>query len=134
MTNIKQSTSTSKRTKKSYKLKKPNLSFDDPRVKWGIVGIIGVILSLIFMGGFFTFLLIFGVAFILLASKLVNKLTKNGKRKKVLNIIVIIFLSLCIFAVVCILLFFAYVVKTAPEFDTKKLVHSESTLVYDSKN
>ena len=26
MTNIKQSTSTSKRTKKSYKLKKPNLS------------------------------------------------------------------------------------------------------------
>ena len=33
MTNIKQSTSTSKRTKKSYKLKKPNLSFDDPRVK-----------------------------------------------------------------------------------------------------
>lgn len=134
MTNIKQSTSASKRTKKSYKLKKPNLSFDDPRVKWGIVGIIGVILSLIFMGGFFTFLLIFGVAFILLASKLVNKLTKNGKRKKVLNIIVIIFLSLCIFAVVCILLFFAYVVKTAPEFDTKKLVHSESTLVYDSKN
>ena len=134
MTNIKQSTSASKRTKKSYKLKKPNLSFDDPRVKWGIVGIIGVILSLIFMGGFFTFLLIFGVAFILLASKLVNKLTKNGKRKKVLNIIVIIFLSLCIFAVVCILLFFAYVVKTAPEFDTKKLVRSESTLVYDSKN
>ena len=66
MTNIKQSTSASKRTKKSYKLKKPNLSFDDPRVKWGIVGIIGVILSLIFMGGFFTFLLIFGVAFILL--------------------------------------------------------------------
>ena len=46
----------------------------------------------------------------------------------------IIFLSLCIFAVVCILLFFAYVVKTAPEFDTKKLVRSESTLVYDSKN
>lgn len=134
MTNNKKKANGSFKRKKSYKLKRPNVSLSDSKIKWLIGGGIATILSLIFMGGFFTFLLVFGVVFILLASWFINKFTKNGKNAKAVNIIMIIILSLCIFIILCVLVFFIYVIKSAPEFDTKKLVRSESTLVYDSKN
>ena len=92
--------------------------------------IIVTIPSIIFMNLMFTIIMDVGILMILGLSKLINKF----KSKKLINILTILFLLICIAGVAGIGMFFAYIVKQAPEFDVKKLVKSESTILYDSKN
>lgn len=60
-----------------------------------------------------------------------NKKNKKEKKKwkKVLKILLIIFLSFFIIGVVAFILFFAYIVKNAPDFDEKLLYISEPSKI-----
>ena len=120
-------------TRTRYKRKKINFSLTDPITLLALVIVIGGAISLKLMGLYFTIFLIVGIIGIILLSKLVNKLTKNGQRKGLANTLIILFLVFCISGIVLVGGFFLYIIKEAPEFDVKKLNNSESTLVYDSK-
>ena len=66
--------------------------------------------------------------------KTVKKDEKPKTKKKKKNIwkkLIFIFLLLCIFGIVLICLFAAYIIKTSPKFDPKKLYHQEATTFYD---
>ena len=117
-----------RRTKKQY------FSLSDPITLLALfVAIVGII-SIKLMGIKFTILLIVGILLILVASKIINIITKNGKRKGLMNFLIIIFLIGCISVTVLGGLFFAYIAFKAPDFEESKLTYSESTLVYDSKS
>lgn len=58
-----------------------------------------------------------------------KKSTKKKKGKKALKIILIIFLIFFILGVAALSLFFAYIVKNAPEFDEKKFYVSEPSKI-----
>ena len=113
--------------------KRSKLSLSDPIVLLGLFVIIGGIISAKLMGIEFALLLIGGVFLILIISKLINIITKNGKRRVLSNILVILFLIIAISVTLVAGGFFAYVVSKAPDFDVEKLTYAESTLVYDSK-
>ena len=131
MTNKKQTKNT-KNSQKRYKVKKTSFSLTDSTIILAIVSIIAFIISWKIMGLFFTLLLF--VIIIIVGSMLINKITKKKKSKTVINTLIIIFLSLCILGTVVVGGFFLYIIKSAPEFDVKKLTYSESTLVYDCNN
>lgn len=62
-----------------------------------------------------------------------NKKRKpKKKRKKLIKIILIFFISIGIFAILAVALFFWLIIKRAPEFDPEKLYYKESSIVYDS--
>ena len=92
--------------------------------------VIVTIPSMLFMNLMFTAIMDIGILIILGLSNLINRL----KSKKLINILTIFVLLICIAGIASVGAFFAYVVKQAPEFDVKKLVKSESTILYDSKN
>ena len=133
MTNKKQTKNT-KNSQKRYKVKKTSFSLTDSTTILAIVSIIAFIISWKIMGLFFTLLLFVGIIIIIVGSMLINKITKKKKSKTVINTLIIIFLSLCILGTVVVGGFFLYIIKSAPEFDVKKLTYSESTLVYDCNN
>ena len=133
MTNKKQTKNT-KNSQKRYKVKKNSFSLTDSTTTLAIVSIIAFIISWKIMGLFFTLLLFVGIIIIIAGSMLINKITKKKKSKTVINTLIIIFLSLCILGTVVVGGFFLYIIKSAPEFDVKKLTYSESTLVYDCNN
>ena len=125
---------TTKNSQKNYRRKKNYLSLSDPITLLALfVTIVGII-SIKLMGLKFTILLIIGIILILIGSKLVNIITKNGKRKGLMNFLIIIFLIGCISVTLAVGGFFAYVAYSAPDFDESKLTYSESTLVYDSQS
>ena len=88
------------------------------------------ILSFVFMNWFFAIIMVAGLFIIFAISKFLEKF----KRKKIINILIIFVLLICITGIAGIGVFFSYVVKQSPEFDVKKLIKSESTILYDSKN
>ena len=92
--------------------------------------IIVTVLSIIFMNLMFAAIMDVGILVIIGISNLLNRI----KRKIIINILTILFLLACIAGVAAVGLFFAYVVKQSPEFDVKKLIKSESTILYDSNN
>ena len=54
--------------------------------------------------------------------------------KKVLNVLVIIFLTICIIGVLAVGGLIAYVVATAPELNPENLKYKQSTIIYDNQN
>lgn len=66
-----------------------------------------------------------------------NKNTTNTKRKKkktggkILNAVLSILMLLGIGGMLCIMLFCAYIVVTAPSFDTDRLYNKEASILYD---
>ncbi|MDD6879658.1 MAG: transglycosylase domain-containing protein [bacterium] len=113
--------------------KKNNAIFSNKMFLLIIIILILVIIGCVSIGPLFTIFIIIGIICILFISYLVNKITKHGKRKKLFNFLIIIFLITCIIGISALILFFLYIVNTAPEFDNKKLINSETTLMYDSK-
>ena len=98
-----------------------------------LTAIIGIV-CIKFLGLAFTILLIGGIILILFLSKLINKMSKRKFARRIINVLVIIFLIVCIAGCLSIGVFFIYVVKESPEFDVKNLTYSESTLIYDKNN
>lgn len=121
-------------TTKKKKKTKNNITYKPNEISFFILFIIiTTILGFILLGPMFTVILIVGIITIIFLSKFINSI-KKGKRKKIINFIIILFLIGCIVAAIGIGVFFYYIVSTAPEFDIKKLTYSESTLVYDTNN
>lgn len=132
MTNKKSKPKTSS-TKKIVK-RKTKFTLTDTSTLLAVLTVIIGIVCIKFLGIFFTVLLIGGIILILFLSKIINKMSKKKLSRKIINVLVIIFLTLCIIGCLGVGGFFIYIVKEAPEFDVKKLTYSESTLVYDMNN
>jgi len=90
-----------------------------------------LIIIYINLGTFFTVFTLLGIGLILGISKLL-KITKNNKKKRrILNIFIIILLSLGILLLLGISIFFFYITTNAPKFDTSKLDTKETSIIYD---
>lgn len=122
------------KTKRSRKSKKKNISgiIEIPMlIALGIVFAI-ILGSFFVLGKEFAIILAVGIAIILGIARLLDKVKSNKKRRKILNIILILFFILAI--IVCLLIgaFCIMIVKVSPDFDISKLTKSEATIIYDS--
>lgn len=120
-------------TKKNKSKKKVNteFSFDNPLIQIGLILIILAIISYFLLGLFPTVILIVGIAMIIGISKLFEKVKSNKKKRKLLNICLIAFLTLCIIGCGLGCLFIFYVVDEAPKFRKSQLYKPESSIIYD---
>ena len=98
------------------------------------IGIVLAILiaSFIMFGKELTLVLFVGIAIILGIARLLDKVKSNKKRKKILNIILILFFVLAILVCIGIAAFCIMIVKVSPDFDISKLVKRESSIIYDA--
>ena len=92
------------------------------------------IISFFTMGLITTLILDFGILLICACSYWMKKIKINRKVKKVLNVLVIIFLTICIIGVLAVGGLIAYVVATAPELNPENLKYKQSTIIYDNQN
>ena len=90
-----------------------------------------LVLSFINMGLLFTIFVAVMGAIIVGVAKLLDKVSHDKKKKKILNIILIIILGLGILMIILFAIFMIYITIKAPEFDTSKLNTSEVTIIYD---
>lgn len=103
------------------------------KMGWLCLAVIVLILVLCFINFdlLFTLITAFGIVVILGIAKLLDKMKSNKKRKKVLTIILLIFLTLGILCLTAVVIFLVYVAISAPKFDPKKLSTKEMTILYD---
>ena len=90
-----------------------------------------LVLCFINMGLIFTIITAICGAIIVGIAKLIDKFSHDKKKRKILNIILIILLALGILMIVLFAAFMVYITIKAPEFDTSKLNTSEVTIIYD---
>lgn len=95
------------------------------------VCILALILSYIFLGPIITIILLVGIGSIFAVARLLDKTKSKSKKRKIINTILIVFLSLCIVGALTVSAFLVYVVQTAPKFDISKLDKKEATVFYD---
>ena len=132
-TNRRNSTSSKKRTKKI----KGRIIADPAKLpknaKIVLIALMAILLVLCFinMGLVFTIITAIGMAIIIGIAKLLDKVSHNRKKRKIVNIILIILLGLGILMLILFSIFLIYVTIKAPEFDVKELDKKESTILYD---
>lgn len=132
-TNRRNSTSSRKRTKKI----KGRIIADPAKLpkntKIVLIALMAILLVLCFinMGLVFTIITAIGMAIIIGIAKLLDKVSHNRKKRKIVNIILIILLGLGILMLILFSIFLIYVTIKAPEFDVKELDKKESTILYD---
>ena len=97
----------------------------------GIGFAILLVLCFINMGLLFTIITALCGGVIVGISKLLDKVSNDKKKRKVLNIVLIVLLALGILMIVLFAIFMIYITIKAPEFDKKKLNTSEVTIIYD---
>lgn len=90
-----------------------------------------LILCFINMGFIFTVFVAFMVLVIMGIAKLLDSAQKNSKKRKIINIILILLLSCGIIVLILFAAFLVYVTVNAPKFDTSQLNTKESTIMYD---
>lgn len=90
-----------------------------------------IILGFIFLGWFLTLILCLGFGLIYGTIKKLTNL-KNKKKKRIVTVLLLIFLIGCIVATVGLCIFMGYIVVTAPKFEKSKLNQKESTILYDA--
>ncbi len=121
--------------------KKVTKEIKEPREKKGIikflvfVAVLVVLLVLLyqFLGLKETVIIIGGLAVIFGVAHLLDRIKSKKRRRKIINIIVITFLTIAIISVAALGAFFGYVVKSAPAFKVSLLKAKESTIIYDNK-
>lgn len=129
MAKVKNKTATKKRT---YS-KKKNIKIEKPIIIIGLIVLALIILSYITFGLYMTIILTVGILLILGIARLLDKVKSKPKRRKILNIILIIFFIIAIAIILFIAAFFIKIVKEAPNFDITKLNKQEATILYDNK-
>lgn len=97
-----------------------------------ICSVLFFILSYVTMGLITTLILILGIALIIGVSTLLRKINRNSKKRKVLNVLALIFLGLCIVVAILVGALLIYVVSTAPDFNPTQLSNKESSILYAS--
>ena len=99
--------------------------------------IIGIVL-LIILGVLMTFgkeltiVLTIGISIILGIARLLDKVKGSKRKRKILNILLIIFFALAILLCIGIAAFCVMIVRVAPDFDITKLTKREASILYDS--
>ncbi len=103
-----------------------------PTIILGVVLIVIFIASVLHFGFKFTLVLTIGISIILGVARLLDKIKSNKRRKKVLNILLILFFTVAILVCLGIIVFCVMIVKVAPDFDITKLTKRESSILYDA--
>ncbi len=96
--------------------------------------VILTLVSFFTMGLITTLVMDVGIILIILISMGLKKLNLSPRKRKVLNIIAIFFLTLCILASVAVGGLLVYVVATAPEFNPDNLRNKESSIIYSASD
>lgn len=101
-----------------------------------VMGIMLVLLvvSYLIMGLTLTVVLGIGIGLILLIARFLDKMKSKPKQRKVLNIIIIVFLILALLFCILVVGFAAYIVFNAPKFDITELDKREASIIYASDN
>lgn len=115
-------------TKKTYRKKR---KLEKPMIIIGIIILALIILSYIVLGLEITAVLTVGILMILGIARLLDKIKSKPKRRKILNIILIIFLLLAIITSLSVAAFVIMIVKEAPDFDITMLEKSEASIFLD---
>ena len=98
---------------------------------------LGIVLAIliacfVLFGTELTLVLFIGITIILGIARLLDKVKSNKKRKKILNILLILFFILAILVCLGVAAFCIMIVKVSPDFDISKLVKRESSIIYDA--
>ena len=101
------------------------------KIVLSIILVILLVLCFINLGFIFTLITAFMVLVIIGIAKLIDSAQKNSKKRKIVNILLILFLALGILALIFFGAFLVYVTIKAPEFNVKELDKKESTVLYD---
>ena len=99
-----------------------------------VISVVLFIASLIMFGLLITVFIMVFFAILIALTITLDRYPKNSKKRKLIKSIFIIILGIGIVGILCFILFFAYIIISAPEFDTEKLVTRETTRVYDNEN
>ena len=90
-----------------------------------------LVLCFINMGLVFTVVTAIAIGIIMGIAKLLDKVSHDKKKKRIVNAILIILLAGGIFLLILFAAFLIYVTIKAPAFNTKELDKKESTILYD---
>lgn len=120
-----------KKAQKKKNTNKKKLKIEKPMIIVGAIIIALIIISYLILGLELTFVLTVGILFILGIARIMDKIKSKPKRRKILNIILIIFLTIAI--IICLLVggFIFKIIKDAPKFDIEKLNKQEASIYYD---
>lgn len=123
--------STNKNKKGRVNKKNKKIKIEKPIIIIAIIILSILIASYLILGLEITLVLTIGIVFILGIARLLDKIKSKPKRRKVLNIILIVILTIAI--LICLLVggFVIKVIKEAPEFDISKLNKQEVSIFYD---
>lgn len=121
---------TQNKKKKTYNKKKKNI-INKPLIIISTIILLLIILSYITFGLYMTIILTVGILFILGIARILDKIKSKPKRRRVLNILLILFFIIAIAIVLFISAFFIKIIKEAPNFDITKLNKKEATILYD---
>lgn len=101
--------------------------------------ILGIVVALLIVGYFtlglaITIILALGIGFILGLARLLDRVKGKKTQRRILNIVLISFLSIAILVCMAGIAFLGYVVVKAPKFDVKRLNTKETSLLLDIDN
>lgn len=101
---------------------------------FAVLFIILMVISYFLIGTLLTAFLGVGILVIVGLARLLDKVKNKPKQKRIVNIIIITILSLGILVMIAGIALMAYVVLTAPKFNTKNLDTPEPTILYNINN
>ncbi len=135
MSKEKNTKSTSKKRRTNEKKKKRNITVTKKEQQAFLMGVMAVILAILIlgylvMGRMLTIVMGIGIFIILGIAMLLDKMSNKPKLRKVLNILIIIFLIMALAGCVGVSAFFIYIVQQAPEFDIEVLNKREASILY----
>lgn len=116
-------------SKKKRSYKKPK--FEMPAIIGSAILIIFIVTMFILNGLKFTIFLTFGIGVIIGIAKLFDLVKGNKKKRRLLNIIIIVLFLVAIAISIGTALFCVYIVNISPEFDINKLTKKEASIIYD---
>lgn len=117
--------------RKTTNSNRKKIKIETPMIIIGIILLTILIFSYISFGMDLTIVLLVGVLLILGLARILDKIKSKPKRRRVLNILLIIFFTIAILICLAISAFIGYIVVNAPEFDITLLNKSEASIFYD---
>ena len=94
--------------------------------------LVTLIISYFLMGTMLTLVTGVGIFLILGIARLMDKMNSKPKLRRVLNILIIIFLVMALAACIGVSAFFIYIVNNAPAFDIEVLNKREASILYNT--
>ncbi len=119
------------KNKGNSKSNKQTFNFKNPRFLCLIGILLLLVVSYFAIGLILTAIMAIGIGVIIGIARLLDKTKSKAKQRKILNIVLIVFLSIGILGCVCVGGFLIYVVSQAPKFNVAQLDTKESTIYYD---